>query len=122
MADFASAVTWVSILVEVPMFSVKGLEFSASVARLPPLTAPEFAPTVDSLVISEGDKLKISKSVVLLVSVPMVDAVSGRDRPICLLPVPDVGKDVSRRLRFWIPDGESVVTLGGGMSSSARVL
>ena len=76
------------------MLSVDWLELPAELTGLPPDAISEFTSSVDSLVSCKVNEFKVFESVVLLVSVGVMDAESFGDWSVGLLPDPVVGEDI----------------------------
>jgi hypothetical protein len=85
----------IAFSVDVPALCRDWFELSADSARLPPDTFSEFASGMQSLVGKGVHKFEVFESVVLFVSVSVVDLIPGGDRSVCSFPLPDVRENKS---------------------------
>jgi len=90
VARAASSVERPALGTEIPVGGSHRLDLSADSARLPPLAVSELAAGVDALVGDGIDEEEVGESVVLLVTVDVVDLVAVGDGSVDGLPGDDV--------------------------------
>jgi hypothetical protein len=92
VAGTATPIERVAVWGEVPVVGSDGLELAADAARLPPAVAAQLASGMDALVLGGTDEAEVVQSVVLLVSVDVMDLEPSGDAPVDALPDGDMGE------------------------------
>jgi hypothetical protein len=114
-------IEWPTFRAEVPVVCADPFELVADSAGFPPFAIPEFASRVDSLVIGWSERDKVVGMVVGLVSVDVVDLVSGGNW-FSVGELPDF--DVLKGARGGVPSvalaGEFVVGHGSSQLQEGR--